>query len=106
MSCSVTPGTPPTAWRASRITASHPAQMCTGSNSASARTNCAQTLGIGSNLPGQVSALCGQASHVAACGSHSAGQRYPSDAGVGGILDGGSRGGSVDIAFQQVAVGV
>ena len=31
--------------------------------------------GIGSNLPGQVSGLCGQASQVAACGSHSAGKR-------------------------------
>ncbi len=51
--------------------------MCTGSNSASVRTSFCHTAGIGSNLPGQVSGLCGQASQVAACGSHSAGQRYP-----------------------------
>ncbi len=31
--------------------------------------------GMGANLPGQSSGLCGQASQVASCGSHSAGMR-------------------------------
>jgi hypothetical protein len=36
----------------------------------------AQIGGIASKRPGQLSRLCGHASQVAACGSHSAGFRY------------------------------
>src|SRR5262245_10260093 len=37
------------------------------------RTISAYTQGMGANLPGQSSLLCGQAIQVASCGSHSAG---------------------------------
>ncbi len=41
----------------------------------SARAISENTQGIAPNFPGQSRALCGHASHVAACGSHSAGMR-------------------------------
>src|SRR5882762_1700161 len=40
------------------------------------RMTSAYTQGMGSNFPGQSPRKCGQASQVAACGSHSAGIRY------------------------------
>jgi hypothetical protein len=46
------------------------------------RTTSAYTHWIGSNLPGQSLRSCGQAIQVARCGSHSAGMRKPSAAGV------------------------
>src|SRR5882672_6495624 len=42
----------------------------------------ANTYGIGRNWPGQVAWLCGHESQIASCGSHSAGIRNPSFAGV------------------------
>src|SRR3984893_1142198 len=48
----------------------------TRSTSDSQRTISAKAHGIGANFPGQSVRSCGQASHVAACGSHSAGMRY------------------------------
>ena len=48
---------------------------CTGSCRVIARMISVYTQRIGENLPGQSERLCGQASHVAACGSHSAGMR-------------------------------
>jgi len=49
---------------------------------AMARMISAKAQGMAPNLPGQSRALCGQASQVAACGSHSAGMWKPSEAGV------------------------
>src|SRR5438270_5986454 len=42
------------------------------------RTISAYTQGMAANLPGQSAAWCGQATHVARCGSHSAGMRNSS----------------------------
>ncbi len=50
-------------------------QDITRSTRARCRTISAYIHGIGSNLPGQSVRLCGHASHVASCGSHSAGMR-------------------------------
>src|SRR5947209_3593901 len=41
---------------------------------------------MGANLPGQSPRWCGQATQVAACGSHSAGMRKPSVAGGGVVM--------------------
>src|SRR5580704_12545814 len=41
---------------------------------------------MAANLPGQSPRWCGQATQVAACGSHSAGMRKPSAAGVGAVM--------------------
>src|SRR4051794_3913057 len=57
---------------------------------------------MGANLPGQSSRLWGQAIQVASCGSHSAGIRYPSWAGVLA----GSFMGSVEEALGDRSVGV
>src|SRR5687767_1775520 len=59
-----------------------PTLMRTCSPGASAATISANIFGMGSKFPGQLSSLCGQESHVAVCGSHSAGMRKPKDAGV------------------------
>jgi hypothetical protein len=49
--------------------------MWTGSNSTSVRVNSAQTPGIVSKAPGQLSRLCGHESQVATRGAHSAGMK-------------------------------
>src|SRR5436190_2186604 len=41
---------------------------------------------MAANLPGQSARLCGQASQVASCGSHSAGMRQPRSAGAVGMV--------------------
>ncbi len=51
--------------------------MRTRSPSASLRTIAPYTQGIGAKRPGQSESLCGQPSHVASWGSHSAGMRQP-----------------------------
>src|SRR5436305_1189536 len=46
----------------------------------------AYTFGMPRNCPGQVARLCGHESQIATCGSHSAGMRKPSEAGVWDVL--------------------
>src|SRR3954464_3366462 len=73
--------------------------MCTSSRSARYRTIWANIRGTGPNLPGQEFSLWGQLSQVPRWGSHSAGIRYPSLAGVGFSS-------VVEVAFSEVAVSV
>src|SRR5215470_7311966 len=51
-------------------------QTKTFSDAARARMISAYTRGMGEKFPGQCSLLCGHASQVPSCGSHSAGIRY------------------------------
>ena len=61
--------------RADASSASSPTSSRTGSRPWSARTISTYSRRASSRWPGQVAGACGQASQVAACGSHSAGQR-------------------------------
>src|SRR5690349_12377724 len=52
----------------------------------------ANLYGIGRKNPGHDARLCGHDNHTAVCGSHSAGMRNPSEAGV-----------ALDFAFEEEA---
>src|SRR5262249_22304280 len=60
-----------------------------------------------SSLPGQSVGLWGQPSHVASCGSHSAGIAYPNSMGVGSDVERGFsiRSGAEDKVFGRVVHG-
>jgi hypothetical protein len=79
--------------------------MQTRSPAQSARTMATKASSAAGTRPGHVSALWGQESHVAAWGSHSAGQRNPSPAGAPEtVVAPGSL--AVTKAPRQIGVGV
>src|SRR5438874_1888389 len=88
-----------------RATASF-TRMCTFSARARCRTISAYTHGIGWNRPGQSAGLCGHAIQVAACGSHSAGMRKPSAAGVASSLSKDFFGTSVYESVRDISVAI
>ena len=61
--------------------------MRTSSKRLMAATIFAKAGGIGRNCFGHVLRLCGHDSQIASCGSHSAGMRKPSAAGVAAGVD-------------------
>ena len=65
----------PSRARSAAACASLCATSSTRSERASARTSVSNSRSASARQPGQVVSACGQATHVAACGSHSAGMR-------------------------------